>query len=588
MSAVNLILSDLFSALADLGALLGHNRFKLNAYTKAARVLRELPRDVSDIPAGELTSVDGIGKGIAERITEYLETGQIGEYIDLLREVPEGVLAMLDIPGLGPKSVATLWHDAGVTSIDELTAFIDSDGLAGLKGFGKKTGENIKKALAFQAQSGGRVLLGQAMAVAEALAEAMRRVEGVQRVEIAGSLRRGQETIGDVDLLAAVDPETDPGPVMQAFVDQPGVTEVLAQGQTKSSVRTEAGLQVDLRVVDPARFGAAWMYFTGSKEHNVKMRERALKQGLSLNEYSLHTKGDANDVTAAETEEAVYAALGLAWVPPTLREDRGELALAEASRTGDDQAAGLPELVQVKDIKAELHTHTTASDGKWSIEELALAAAERGCHTLAVTDHSKSQPQANGLSVARLEKHIVAVREVAKKLKGTITVLAGSEVDILADGTLDYPDELLAELDLVVASPHAALSQEPKKATARLLKAIAHPSVTILGHPTGRLVGTRPGLSPDIDALCQAAADRGVALEINANHHRLDLRDTHARVAIEAGCKLSINTDAHGPGDFRHLRFGVLTAQRAGATKRDVVNAMTKTQLANWIKATRG
>jgi DNA polymerase (family 10) len=336
-------------------------------------------------------------------------------------------------------------------------------------------------------------------------------------------------------------------------------------------------MQVDVRLIDPSGFGAAWMYFTGSKDHNVRMRERAIEQGLSLNEYALTKDGKA---VAGATEQEVFEKLGLAWVPPELREDRGELKLAEAGR--------LPDLIDLKDIKAELHTHTTASDGRWSIRDLALAAADRGFHTVAITDHSKGQVQANGLNEDRLVKHIEAIRNVAAELKETIRVLAGSEVDILSDGRLDYPDALLAELDVVVASPHASLAQEPSKATARLLKAIENPYVTIMGHPTGRLVGRREGLSPDMDELCKAAADRGIAMEINANQWRLDLRDTHARLAVEEhGCKIAINTDAHGEGDLDQLMYGVLTARRAGLTKNDVVNCMSQAQLKKWIDSTR-
>jgi DNA polymerase (family 10) len=398
-------------------------------------------------------------------------------------------------------------------------------------------------------------------------------------VEVAGSLRRGRETIGDLDLLVLAAPKLAEA-VFQRFTSLDLVDEVLVRGDTKCSVRTvpgAGGMQVDVRLIDPSGFGAAWMYFTGSKDHNVRMRERAIEQGLSLNEYALTKDGKA---VAGATEQEVFEKLGLAWVPPELREDRGELKLAEAGR--------LPDLIDLKDIKAELHTHTTASDGRWSIRDLALAAADRGFHTVAITDHSKGQVQANGLNEDRLVKHIEAIRNVAAELKETIRVLAGSEVDILSDGRLDYPDALLAELDVVVASPHASLAQEPSKATARLLKAIENPYVTIMGHPTGRLVGRREGLSPDMDELCKAAADRGIAMEINANQWRLDLRDTHARLAVEEhGCKIAINTDAHGEGDLDQLMYGVLTARRAGLTKNDVVNCMSQAQLKKWIDSTR-
>ena len=575
----NRFVAAVFQQLADLTEITGGNRFKVIAYQKVVRVIDDLPQEVASMDRTLLPKVAGIGAGTAQRIGELIDTGRIADLDALLAEVPPGLIAVLDVPGLGPKTVAQLWQQAGVTSLDDLSAKLNTGELESLKGFGKKKIENLKKSLAFAASAGDRVRIGRAYRVATTLIAALGDVPGVQRIDYAGSLRRGRETIGDVDLLAAAAP-ADAGPIFDAFVAHEGVTEVLLRGDTKCSVRIEAGsspLQVDLRVVAPDSFGAALMYFTGSKEHNVKLRERAIAQGMSLNEYALTRDGER---VAGTTEQEVFEALGLAWVPPELREDRGEVALAEAG--------SLPALLTLGDVKAELHSHTTASDGSWSIEENALGAAARGFHTVAITDHSKGQAQANGLSIERLLEHIAAVHAVAKKLKGTINVLAGSEVDILADGTMDYPDEILAQLDIVVASPHAALSQEPKKATARLIKAIENPYVSIVGHPTGRIVNRREGLSPDMPAVMRAAADRGVALEINANPYRLDLRDSHARLFVqEYGGKLAINTDAHGPGDLDHLRFGVGVARRAGATAGDVVNCFDADGLKAWIAATR-
>lgn len=581
MASNNQQLALIFQQMADVNQVTGGNRFKTIAFEKGARVLKDFVKDVADVPPSDILQVEGIGKGIAQKIEEFLKTGRVQEHEQMVAAVPPGVLQMLDIPGLGPKGVAQLWHDGGVESIDELKAKIEDGSLEGLKGFGKKKLEKLQQSIAFAEKAGGRTHLGYALPLALAMIDVLKDVKGVKQIEYAGSLRRGKETIGDIDLLVAAK-EADAPSIIDAFVSLDIVGEVLGQGQTKSSIRSTddyRNIQVDLRVVDPKHYGAALMYFTGSKAHNVKVRERAQAMGYTLNEYALADKDDKTKQIETKTEEAIYKQLGLAWVPPELREDRGEIAQAEAGR--------LPALLELGDIKADLHTHTTASDGAWSIEENALAMAARGYHTVAITDHSKAQAQANGLSEERLVKHIEAVRAVAKKLKGTITVLAGSEVDILSDGRLDYPDELLAELDVVVASPHAALSQEPKKATARLLKAIENPYVTMIGHPTGRLVLRREGLSPDIEALCQAAAQRGIAMEINANHWRLDLRDTHARVALAHGVKLAINTDAHGPADPSQLPYGVLTARRAGATKADVINCMTAAGLQKWLKSTR-
>ncbi len=590
MSQANTKLSRIFQQMADVLEVLGANRFKVIAFQKASRVLGELTEDVAGMDGKTLRAVDGIGKGMADRIEAFVKTGELTEAAELLAEVPSGVIDMLGVPGLGPKTVSLLWREAGLSDLDELTKALDTGELEVLPGFGKKKIENIRKNLAFAKEAGKRARIGKAMPLALWFIDQLKGLKQVKRIDFAGSLRRGKETIGDVDLLVEAKAE-DAGAIMEAFVGLEPVADVIAQGKTKSSIRTGespgtsggggifgGGMQVDLRVVPAESYGAALMYFTGSKEHNVRLRERAILMGMKLNEWGL-TKQNSDKVVAGESEEDVFKALGLAWVPPELREDRGEVALAEKDE--------LPTLIELSDIRAELHTHTTASDGMWTIEQLATAAADRGFHTVAITDHSKGQVQANGLSDERLEKHIAAIRRVAEKLNGKIVVLAGSEVDILADGRLDYPDSLLKELDVVVASPHAALSQEPAKCTARFLKAMENPYVTIMGHPTGRLIRRREGLSPDMGALFKVAAERGIAMEINANHWRLDLRDTHARAAIAAGVKLAINTDAHGPADLGQLQYGVLTARRAGVTKNDAVNCMTKAALAKWLKSTR-
>lgn len=572
-------IAGLFQQMADVMQILGETGFKVNAFARAARSIDDLAEELATIgpDAKKLATLDGIGKGMADRIAEMLTTGDLKEYHQLMSQVPEGLPALLEIPGLGPKTIALMWHEAGVDSIDTLKAKLDGDELTRIKGMGAKKIENIRKNLTFTEQAGGRVRIGQAMPLARWLVDRLRKVEGVIECDYAGSLRRGKETIGDVDILVAAN-EKDAAAISKAFVGFEPFNEVLVQGATKTSVRTSADvtggqpMQVDLRIVGPDSYGAALMYFTGSKEHNVSLRERAIKQGMKLSEWGLF-KGD--DVVASKSEAEVYKALGLPLIAPELREDRGEIKLAEKDE--------LPELISLGDIKAELHSHTTASDGKWTIREIARAAIDRGFHTLAITDHSKSQAQANGLSDERLEQHIRDIREVAAELKGQLTLLAGSEVDILADGKLDYPNSLLKELDIVVASPHSALSQDGDKATKRLLKGMENRYVTILGHPTGRLINRREGLSPDIKQIIKAAVELNVALEINANSWRLDLRDTHARAALEAGAKLAINTDAHSATDLEQLRYGILTARRAGATAKDVINCMNADDLAKWL-----
>ena len=579
MADSNRQLAALFHRMAAVMEILGGDRFRINGFERAARTLWELGEDVSRIgpDAKAIEKIDGIGPGSAKRIAEYLETGRIAEHDELMGRIPPGLLELLDVQGLGPKKVAVLWNEAGVEDLDSLKQKLEGDALADLPGFGRKTIENLRRNVAFIEQAGQRHRLGDALPLAVWIARELAGAKDVEQAQYAGSLRRGRDTIGDIDIVVSFKGR-DRQPLIEKFKGLEVVAEVLMSGQAKTSIRTGDGMQVDLRIVEPKQFGAALMYFTGSKEHNVELRERAQKMGMTLNEYAL-TRIEDEKVVASKTEQEIYKALKLAWIPPELREARDEI-----ERAAQDK---LPQLIELGDIKADLHTHTTASDGHWSIEELAACAAERGFHTVAVTDHSRSQLQANGLSAERLEKHIEAVRKVAAKLKGTIRVLAGSEVDILGDGELDYPNSLLKELDIVVASPHAALSQEPKKATDRLIKAIHNPYVSILGHPTGRLINRREGLAPDMKKVIAAAAERGVALELNANGWRLDVRDSHARLAIESGVKLSINTDAHGPPDLDQLIFGILTARRAGATASDVVNCMSKQALGQWLASTR-
>jgi DNA polymerase (family 10) len=582
----NADLAAIIDRMADMMELLGANRFRVNAHRRAARAIRDQAVDLvtlADEPA-ELQKIEGIGKGIAEKIGEFAGSGAVAEHDELAARVPGGLMALLELPGVGPKKVKAMWEELGVEGLEDLTRVIDDGSLAELKGMGKKTVENIRDSIEFASRQTGRTRVGIALPVAEALIERLRSVGGVEAIEYAGSMRRGREDVGDIDLLVVAE---DGARVREAFVGTPGVERVLANGERKASVRLGVDgrvIQVDLRLVPASSLGAALMYFTGSKEHNVRLRERALKRGLTLNEYGLFPEDPETDEppqargvepVASGTEEAVYAELGLPWIPPELREDRGEVS----------DGYEPPELIRVEDIVSELHAHTTASDGKMSIEELARAAKARGFHTIAVTDHSVSSVIANGLRPERLREHMEAVRSAS--VRG-IRILAGSEVDILADGRLDYDDELLAEMDVVVASPHASLKQGAAAATSRLLRAIEHPLVHIIGHPTGRLIGKRGGLEPAMDELVAAAAEHGTALEINANSLRLDLRDTHVRAALEAGVDIAINCDVHRVEHFDQLRYGVLTARRGGLTADRCVNAWSRARLDRWLRAKRG
>lgn len=583
--------------------LTGADSFKASAHARAARTIEALGEPIETVVRDReaLLAMEGVGAKMADKIEEFCKTGRIAEHAGLLREVPPGVLELTAIPGLGPKTIRTMWREGGIESVADLKKAIESGAILGLPRMGAKTVENIKKAIEFGAKSAGRTRLGQAIPLAEATVERLRKVKGVKAAAYAGSLRRGRETVGDIDIVVAATGDVAATATGEAFRTMPEVREVLAAGDTKSSVRadlqvtkdvegtgrTNGGLiQMDLRVVPPASYGAALLYFTGSKEHNVRLRGRALSMGMTLNEYGLfpedkkeksppHERGVKP--VAGATEEDIYAALGLPWVPPELREDRGE---CDAPK-GHDW-----ELLELKDVKAELHAHTTASDGRLSIVALAEAAKARGFHTIAVTDHSRSQPIAGGLTPERLLAHIDAVHAARAKVKG-IHILAGSEVDILPDGRLDYDDDLLTRLDIVVASPHAALKQGADDATARLVRAASHPLVHIIGHPTGRYINSREGLAPDMRAVAKAAAKHKTALEINANFLRLDLRDAHVRIALEEGANIAIDCDVHGEADFDQLRFGVVTGRRAGLTPERCVNCWSATRLHAWLTSKR-
>lgn len=580
--ATNAEVAACFEELAVLSEILGANVFKVNAFRKAARAVEGLAQTAVEMELSALKAIDGLGASTAAKVLEFGSSGTMSELEELRAEVPAGLKEVLAIQGIGPKTARTLWTELGVVDLATLKSAIDSGKVAALPRMGAKTVQNMKEAIAFAETARGRIRIGEAMPLAEAIVAELGAHAFVERIAYAGSLRRGRETIGDLDILAA---SKDAARLMEAFTGRSDVARVLGQGETKSSVLTKSGVQVDLRVVPLDRFGAALMYFTGSKEHNIALRERAIAQGMRLNEYGLFREDAKGEIAegaepvAAASEEDVYAALGLDWIPPTMREDRGEVAAFA-------QGTKHPEVLAVEDIKAELHSHTTASDGAMSIDELVRRARERGFHTIAITDHSKSQFQANGLDEARLRAHIGAIHAARERFPD-MQIWAGSEVDILADGSLDYSDDLLAELDWVVASPHNALKQEPKAATARLLKAIAHPLVHVIGHPTGRLVNGRPGLEPAMNELYAAAKEHGTALEINAHHMRLDLRDTHVRAAAEAGCMLAIDCDVHGAADFDELRFGVLTAQRGWLPKAQCLNCMTAQSLDGWRRRKR-
>ncbi len=582
---LNQDIAAILSEMADLLELTGADRFRVSAHARAGRIIKDLPTDLATLIDDKkaITAIEGIGAKTADKIIEFANEGAVYEHGELLTQVPRGLLDVLKIPGLGPKTVRVFWQDKGICSLDDLKEAIENNSLADLPRMGKKTIANISDAIEFLEASAGRTPLGQAMPIAESIVAALTALDCVERAEYAGSLRRGEETVGDIDILVST---SDPDRVTDAFVSMEGVQKTLARGKTKSSVRfSRRGqlIQVDLRIVQANAFGAALLYFTGSKDFNVRLREIAIKQELTLNEYGLFPDDGTHaeppqsrsiKPTASKSEGDIFIALGIPERPPELR-----------TGTNIDQPppAGL---ITLADIRSELHAHTTASDGRLTMEELAECARSRGFHTIAVTDHSRAAAIANGLSPERLRKQIRKIREVNDRLDG-ITLLAGSEVDILTDGTLDFDDDLLAELDIVVASPHLALSQSPADATRRLLKAIEHPLVHIIGHPCGRLVGSREGLSPDMHALCEAAAANETALEINANWHRLDLRDTHVRIAMDTGALIAIDCDVHRAQGFDNLRYGVVTGRRGLLTAEQCVNTWDEKRLHDWLRSKR-
>lgn len=565
-----------FNEIADLLDIKGEDSFRAVSYRRAARAIEDLTEDLTEIAArNDLQSIPGVGKGTADRIKEFLQTGKIALHEELACSLPAGILKLLQIPGLGPKKIAVLHGQLSIGGVDELRAAIQDGRVATLRGFGQKTADKLLEGIAFLDRSAGRTPLHVARPIACTLREQTARLAGVEQVEIAGSVRRGKEMIGDLDLLciAADGPAT-----VSAFTRLPLVKSVLAAGDTKASVLVEnptgGEIQADLRVVPAESFGAALQYFTGSKEHNVRLREIAAKRGWKLNEYGLY-EGDT--LLACRDEAGIYSRLGLPLIPPEMRENTGEIDLRQ-----------LPDLVELAQIRGDLHMHTVASDGVCTIEQMAMAARERGYDYIAITDHSRSSVIANGLQIDRLEKLIRDVRAANKRLAGKgITILAGTECDICPDGSLDYPDEVLAQLDWVVASIHAAQTQECDKLTHRTLAAIENPYVNCIGHPSGRLLGRREAMNIVWEKVFEAAARTGTALEVSAAWHRLDLKDAHVRRASELGCHFAINTDAHAIDQLDQMPLGVQTARRGWATRDSVLNTGSVEDIRNFVAAKR-
>ena len=562
-----------FEEMADLLEIEGANPFRVRAYRFAARTLRDLPAEVGEMVAkGEdLTSLPGIGDDLAGKIKEILATGTAAALEAQRKRVPATLTELLRIPGLGPKRVKRLAHELKIRSLSELQTAAQAGRVRTLAGFGEKTEQHILDALATRLAEAPRVQRAVAIPSAEALVAYLEQSSGVSRVIAAGSYRRGLETIGDLDILV-----TAPAgrAVMDRFVAYQEVRDVLARGETKSSVRLQSGLQVDLRVVPQDSYGAALLYFTGSKAHNVVLRQLAQQRGLKLNEYGVF-RGDKP--IAGDTEESVYASLGLPWIPPELREGRGEIDAAKAGR--------LPHLVDLQDLKGDLHAHTKATDGRHRLQEMAEAARLRGLRYFAITDHSRRLTMAKGLDSARLLQQTEAIDRLNATLSG-ITILKGIEVDILEDGNLDLPDEVLGRLDLVVGAVHSRFNLSNRRQTERIMKAMDHPHFSILAHPSGRLIGRREPYDVDMLRIIRKARERRCFLEINAHPERLDLTDIHCRMAKEEGVLLAVNTDAHSMLDLENARFGIGQARRGWLEKTDVLNTRPYAELRKLLKPT--
>jgi len=564
-----------FYEIADILEMQGV-KFKPQAYRRAAASIEQLEVDIGQaVQEGRHRDIPGVGEAIGQKIEELVSTGRL-EYLDRLRaEVPAGLREMLSIPDVGPKTAMLLHSELGISSVQELKDAALNHRLRGLKGFGEKAEQRILEGIRVLESGGGRMLLGHVLPVAEAYVEYLRSILALETISVCGSLRRGKETIGDIDILVGSD---TPEVASKAFTDYSEVVRVLMSGSTKSSVQIRDGLQVDLRVVDRESYGAALQYFTGSKEHNVQIRKMGVEMGLKVNEYGVFERATEKRV-AGETEAGVYGSLGLAFIPPELREDSGEITTA---RTGE-----MPSLVEETDVKGDLHVHTDWSDGADTIEAVVAAAVERKYSYVAITDHTSGLAIANGLSPERLGRQVDEIRRIQDEYGDRIRILAGTEVDIKADGSLDLPVKVLKDLDIVVASVHSRMKMGADDMTKRLVSAIESGSVDVIGHPTCRLIGQRDPVKMDMARVFDAARENGVSMEVNSFPDRLDLRDAHCRMAKESGVSVAIGTDSHSVRHLQYLRLGIITARRGWLTKEDVLNSMSQDGLMKRLRGRR-
>ncbi len=575
----NAEIAAVFREIAALLEIDGADTFRVRSYQRVADSLESLGENVADIYArGELQKIPGVGKSTAKKISELLDTGVVAAHQELRAKFPETLLEMLSISGFGPRKVALVYNELGIKSVEELEEAAEEGRLRELQGFGAKSEENLLRSIALYRQGQKRTLLGSALPRAQELVKLLQARDDVLQVSIAGSLRRGRETIGDMDILAT---STDAAGVCEFFAGLPQFSEVIAHGETKVSARFEDNLQVDLRAVEPESFGAALQYFTGSQAHNIELRERAQKRDLTINEYGVFRvmeQDERGEKVAGETEEGVYEAVGLPWIPPELREARGEIEAAEAGR--------LPELITLDDIRGDCQMHSEWSDGHTSIAEMATACRERGYEYCVITDHSVSLGVAGGLTPEQVQAEAAEIAELNEKLRAEgidFRVFHGTEVDILADGSLDYDDDVLAAVDFVIVAIHQGFSRDEQRIMKRLRAALENPHVDCVAHPTGRLINTREAYAVNLAELIDLAAEHDVALEINAFPERLDLDDVHCRLARDRGVDIMINTDAHDPAHLDYMQFGVTTARRGWLEAKDVVNTRSAGEFEQWL-----
>ncbi|MDH5695294.1 MAG: DNA polymerase/3'-5' exonuclease PolX [Dehalococcoidia bacterium] len=565
--------AKVFEDIADLLELKGENPFKIRAYQKVVRSIEHLPVEVEQlVKEDRLKEVPGVGEAITKKITELITTGKLDYYEELKAEFPEGISTLLDIPGVGPKTAMLLSGELEVSSADELEAAIVGGKVARLYRMGDKTAENILHQIQAMRRKDQRIPIGEALPVVDDILASLGQVPGVKNLAAAGSLRRFRETVGDIDLMGTAD---DASEIMQAFASLPQVKEVLVSGTTKSSVVVSGELQVDLRIVEHDSFGSTLQYFTGSKQHNINLRERAHRRGLKLSEYGI-TNLATDELEKFATEEAFYQRQGLEFIPPELREGQQEVVRAEQGN--------LPRLIQLPDIKGDFHVHSDWSDGRDSIEEMALAAKDLDYQYLGIAEHSGGRGIAHGLDAERLRQQMLEIKQLNQKISG-IHIFSGIEVDIRADGSLDMPDELLAELDVVTAAVHSAMNQSQEQMTRRILAAIENPNVDVLAHPTSRLLPGREPVAVDMEAVFQAAAKTKTMLEINAMPSRLDLKDIHAYRARELGIMLVINTDAHSTEHLEFMRFGVGVAKRGWCQAQDILNTRPLEEVIAYLRS---